>query len=218
VVESIEKFMAGGVFDGAKLADHWFPEIEGDIFISHSHADESLALDLAGWLHENFKLRSFIDSCVWGGMNEMLKCIDDQCCKKGDELYSYERRNVSTSHVHMMLAMALSRMIEKTDCVIFINTDNSINIKDTIATKTYSPWIAYELAIVSLIKRCSASRVIKEANFSRGAMVQHTVDLTSLTEIGSDILNRWETSWGRSDKKGSALELLYKLVSEASQD
>ena len=36
-----------GMIDGKKIQDDWFPEVKANIFISHSHADESKAINLA---------------------------------------------------------------------------------------------------------------------------------------------------------------------------
>lgn len=63
----LKKFLlSDGSIDGSRMQENWFPQIEADIFISHSHQDEGLAIALAGWLYEKFRLVSFIDSCVWG--------------------------------------------------------------------------------------------------------------------------------------------------------
>jgi hypothetical protein len=56
----------GGVLDGAKLLEEWFPAVEADIFISHSHQDLELAQIFAGWLKNAFDLTAFIDSSAWG--------------------------------------------------------------------------------------------------------------------------------------------------------
>lgn len=63
----LKKFidMSGNLL-GEKIMKDWFPNIRADIFISHSHQDEDLAISFAGWLKQNFKLESFIDSTVWG--------------------------------------------------------------------------------------------------------------------------------------------------------
>ena len=57
-----------GSLDGSKMQTNWFPQIKVDIFLSHSHKDEKLAIALAGWLKKTFGLTTFIDSCVWGVM------------------------------------------------------------------------------------------------------------------------------------------------------
>ena len=127
--------------DGSKMQANWFPQIKADIFISHSHKDEKLALALGGWLKETFGLTAFIDSCVWGYSNYLLKLIDDVYCRNiNRNSYDYDKRNYSTSHVHMMLSVALTQMIDNTECLFFLNTPNSIT-PDTIINQTESPWI-----------------------------------------------------------------------------
>ena len=66
ISDCLQNYIINGIADGTRLGKEWFPEIEADIFISHSHADEKLAKGLAGWLHSTFGLNCFIDSCVWG--------------------------------------------------------------------------------------------------------------------------------------------------------
>src|SRR5690554_4012979 len=61
-----EMYEKDGVLDGSKIIDDWFPSINANVFISHSHADSELAISLAGWLKEKLHLSAFIDSCVWG--------------------------------------------------------------------------------------------------------------------------------------------------------
>ena len=156
-----------GHIDASALQDEWFPAIKADVFISHSHKDLPIAKALAGWLKNTFGLSSFIDSFVWGYCDELLKEIDNKYCKnridskrfsKGDkETYNYTLRNFTTSHVHTLLSSALSQMIDKTECVIFINTPQSVSISSEIESIkgnsiTTSPWIYHELAMTSIIK------------------------------------------------------------------
>jgi hypothetical protein len=130
-----------GSLDGTKMQSNWFPQIQADVFISHSHKDENKAIGLAGWLKQEFGLNAFIDSCVWGYSAELLKIIDDKFCLNDDnKSYDYEKGNVSTSHVHMMLSTALTMMIDKTECIFFLDTPSSINTNDIIY-KTGSAWI-----------------------------------------------------------------------------
>jgi hypothetical protein len=60
----IESFNRNGRLNAELITANWFPEIEADIFISHSYKDFDDVLSVAGWLYDNFKLISFIDSCV----------------------------------------------------------------------------------------------------------------------------------------------------------
>ena len=58
--------------DGVAIQNDWFPEINADIFISHSHSDRDLANGIAGWINQKFGLRCFIDSNVWGHADSAL--------------------------------------------------------------------------------------------------------------------------------------------------
>lgn len=76
IIEKLSSFVGeNGSLDGSKMQENWFPQVEADVFISHSHKDEKLAIALAGWLKDTFGLTAFIDSCVWGYSNDLLKQI-----------------------------------------------------------------------------------------------------------------------------------------------
>ena len=78
---SVEKHIKeNDKIDGTKMQENWFPKVDADIFISHSHKDENLAKGLAGWLYKEFGLEAFIDSCVWGYANDLLLEIDKKYC------------------------------------------------------------------------------------------------------------------------------------------
>ena len=126
IKETMNNFTINGKNDGNKIQANWFPEINADVFISHSHADEELAKALGGYINEKTNLKSFIDSEVWGYSNELLRHIDNNYCKfPNKNLYDYELRNHSTSHVHMMLSVALMQMISKCRYFILLDTPNS---------------------------------------------------------------------------------------------
>lgn len=157
----LKEFTNDCKLDGKKLMKNWFPEIEADIFLSHSHRDEDLAIALYAFLKENYNLKVFIDSCFWGYSNDLLKAIDDEYCKNKDSnTYSYERRNSSTSHIHMMLSTALQKMIDKTECLIFLNTENSItSVPEEIRNTTLSPWIYMELETSRTIRLTTRRKI-----------------------------------------------------------
>ena len=68
-----------GTIDGTKLQENWFPQFECDIFLSHSHKDETTAIALAGILN-SIGLSCFIDSTIWGYSDDLLKIIDNKHC------------------------------------------------------------------------------------------------------------------------------------------
>ena len=155
VKSTIDAFVQGnGILNGSELQQNWFPTISADVFISHSHNDEELALALAGWLESTFELRPFVDASVWGYADELLKEIDQEYCRHpdSDTTYSYEKRNGSTSHVHMMLSTALGMMIDNTECLIFLNTNQSITSSEAVA-KTQSPWLFAEIAMARVVRK-----------------------------------------------------------------
>ena len=141
--------------DGTKLQNEWFPiERKFDVFLSHSHNDESLAISLAGYLKNKLDLDTFIDSSLWRYSNDLLKEIDNKYCMHSNGTsYDYNKRNYSTSHVHTMLSTALSRMIDNCETIFFLNTENSIIISEEINKgRTSSPWIYNELSLSDIIR------------------------------------------------------------------
>lgn len=149
-----EYYMNEDTLNGREMKDKWFPKIKADVFLSHSHKDEKTIIALAGFLYDIFHIKSFIDSTVWGYANDLLKIIDRAHCKlEGTDSYDYDKRNYSTSHVHLMLNTALLEMLDETECVIFVETPNSIqSVKETVNKGTYSPWIYSELNLMSYLR------------------------------------------------------------------
>lgn len=151
------------LIDFTKLQDDWFPTTDSDVFISHSHKDMDIVNGLAGWITEKFKVNVFVDSYIWNYCDDLLKEIDKEYCKHSNGTsYDYDKRNVSTAHVHMMLANALNKMIDRTECVIFLESENSLNIKNDIEVGTSSAWIYSELITTSIISRRIPKRLTKD--------------------------------------------------------
>ncbi|WCP83308.1 hypothetical protein PQE20_17975 [Vibrio harveyi] len=217
--------LSDGSLDGNKLKEVWFPNIqEVDVFISHSHSDIEKAEALANWLYEKFKLRSFIDSHVWGYANNLLREIDDKYAyQKSLNTYNYQIRNITTSHVHMMLSAALTEMIDKTECLFFINTENAIEniqIDGQDEDRTSSPWIMSELATSNTIrKHLNRPEIIMESivgNESFKAMndsasvpkIYHKAPTEHLTKINVNTLSAfYERNRGESGE--DVLTLMY---------
>jgi hypothetical protein len=220
VKRTLDAFVSSeGKIDGSKLQEHWFPQIEADVFISHSHRDEALAITIAGWLKQTFGLEAFIDSCVWGYADTLLKQIDDKyCLNPGGETYSYEKRNGSTSHIHMMLATALGMMIDNTECLFFLNTPNAIT-SDEAVSKTQSPWLYSEIAITHIVQRKTPAQhreliKISESIMRKSALasitIEYALNTTSLTDISGATLSEWQR--GRSTEEANALDTLYRIA------
>lgn len=229
IYKSLDNYIGvNGVIDGCKLEADWFPKVQADVFLSHSHKDEELAIKLAGWLYDKFKLTTFIDSCIWGYSDNLIRRIDDKYCKNcRNQTYYYKKRNISTSHVHMMLMNALMKMIDKSECVFFINTDNSVIRAEEEITKnlekTYSPWIYSEINATNLIRKKPLVprkrnkgyllNVINESK-NNDFLVNYSVDLSKMYEINDSILNLWEKLRTKNkDVMGTnAFDKLYELT------
>jgi hypothetical protein len=219
VKETLKGFaLNNGTLDGTKMQSNWFPKVQSDIFISHSHKDQKRAIALAGWLFETFGIKAFIDSCIWGYADDLLKLIDDKhCYKKETNTYDYNLRNYSTSHVHMMLSTALTMMIDNSECLFFLNTPNSISTSD-IVSKTESPWIYAEIAMTQMLRQnIPRRRLVQETKyFSKGGVineqlkVQYDLDLTHLTDINVDTLISWQKNHTKTNAH-DALDRLYEL-------
>ncbi len=207
------------VMDGSAIQSNWFPQIDAHIFISHSHDDKDMAIALSGWLWRNFHIKSFVDSMIWGYANELLKQIDDSYCLNEDKTaYDYNIRNYSTGHVHMMLSTAWVTMIDKTECIFFLDTKHSVSVQPVEnIKKTKSAWIYFEIATMQLVQKKQPIRQLLESQktFSEKELIKkslevtYTLDLDHLSELKSSILNKW------AERKYSlpedALDALYAL-------
>lgn len=220
--------------DGYLRADviqaNCFPLIDADVFISHSHNDLELAIAFSQWLQKSFGISSFVDSCVWECAYELLKLINNEYnLDKRSQLYKYKGCMYAASHVYMILSRALASMIDRTECLFFLSTSNSLSnqyeeevINGEVA-KTASPWIYSEIEMTRLIgkkdigeqreqRRRAQNRVFSAAPLR----VNYPIETEHLTEIGWRQLSCWEEDWrkgGNSKQKrpaSEALDLLYE--------
>lgn len=205
-------------FHADQIMDDWFPSINASVFISHSSCDKDNAVRFANWLFNNFGITSFIDSDFWECISDLQNKIDKAFCKLDGKQssYSYEKRNYSTAHVHMILAHALTRMINQAECFFFIKSDNSISIENTF-NRTFSPWIYHELETVDTIEIhkpirktliTEDSQVRKSMECFSNKMVSYPVKGKRLISIDSDLLMNWENKGNDEDN----LDELYRLV------
>lgn len=143
---------------GTKLQEEWFPSEFYDsqfrVFISHSHKDVDTVKNLAGFLKEHYGIRSFIDSLYWGYVNDLQKSLDDYYAsynRDGKWYYDYDKRNFLTANVHIMLSMALMKMMDACECLIFVDSDNSLTYVKG-AKETPSPWIYEEMGFANRLR------------------------------------------------------------------
>jgi hypothetical protein len=150
------------IFDVNKINNELFSDIKPDIFLSHAHADEEDVIKLAAKIEYHTKLKVFVDSCVWANAYKLLQKIDDKYCYQSKEnTYEYKKRNHTTSNVFMILNAALHRVINSSEVLLFLGTDNSVNIEDLFTKDRFisSPWIFSELQFANLVKRRLPSRL-----------------------------------------------------------
>lgn len=196
---SLDKYLSpDGSLDASEIEAEWFPGVDAQIFLSHSHEDEAAVIRFAGFLYKNYGIKSFIDSTVWGYANDLLKKIDERYCvqsKKpnGGNTYDYDKRNQSTAHVHMILQGALAKMIDCCECLIFVNTPNSLNPRNIgDDSTTSSPWIYSELLMANTFpaRRPETYEILKaERAYSMehyGLQVKYKVGLTDFVNIDLD--------------------------------
>lgn len=227
IERSLQDFIdESGVIDGTKLQNTWFPvKTNFDVFLSHSHSDEKTAIALAGFLQKELGLNTFIDSCLWGYSNELLKRIDIQyCMQRNGEIFDYDKRNYSTSHVHMMLSIALTSMIDTCETIFLLNTPQSISLEEDIKkAQTSSPWIYNELSVANIIRVRRIEDYRRQytflehkdgvfANESAGLTIKYNVDdaLQDFLPLTVDELKTCARSWKNNRRFfQNALDYIY---------
>lgn len=163
----IDEFVSvDGVIDAEYLMKEWFPEIKADIFLSHSSRDESDVHLIVGYFKEELDLEVFVDSLVWGYSGKLLKDLNNEYAKNYSGNYDYDPAMWLSSNVNLMLNTALNKMIDKTECLLFFNTPNSVSSsegdKDN-GSMSNSPWIYSELSMVDTMRKKIPERHIKKA-------------------------------------------------------
>lgn len=143
------------ILDADKIQRDVFPLIDTDVFVSHSHGDQDTAIKIAMSL-EKIGLTAFVDSCVWGHADELLRKVDDKfCIPEGWSNYSYPLRNRTTANIHMILNSALHKMIDRSELFVFLDSKNSVRIEEYVNNTEYlsSPWIYSELMFAGHVRR-----------------------------------------------------------------
>ncbi len=202
-----------GVISGGKLKEYVFPTGEDgdyDVFISYSHDDGKEAQKLAFYLQEYCSLKVFLDCYIWDSADALLKKIDDDYCQTADRKhYLYKSRNYSTSHVHSLLSMAILDIINKTECCIFIDSNNSVNLHRLTNPKqaeTLSPWIFEEISFMRYLPQRSTRKTryfsdggaLELLNESRRLKIANPLDFSKFEIISRDDL--WRLYKDKNDK------------------
>ena len=221
ISSSLEKYIkANGHLDGDKLSGDWFPVIDTDVFISHSHKDETNALLLAGFLKEQFGLNAFIDSTVWGNIKDLQEKVDEPLYNYSTHTYDYDKRNQTTAYVHLLLSTALTKMLDNSEALFFLSTPQSVHsIEDPV---TSSVWIYHEILTSRMLRqkyptrthlsqRCFASGGIVEARVADGYTMDFKIDISDFKTINQESINLWETKRLHTSSRVHSLDILYHL-------
>ena len=223
----LKNYINGNQINGSKIQNEWFPQVEADVFISHSHNDIELACALAGWLYEKFRLKCFIDYNVWGYSDELLENMNDKLSDKTDNgnggwLYDHKSCIEVSKHVDTMLSIALQKMIDKVEAVILLNTENSVQVYNDISmAETYSPWIYSEIICTEIVRK---KPLLVYRDYPAGEdwglyesmqprlmfKLSYEVSLKHLIALKVDDLSKWEKEYN-SEHYQYALDALYKF-------
>ena len=204
----IKNIVTNQSIDAEKVKGDWFPVIESDIFISHSHRDLKIVGKLTEILSDHLKLKVFVDSYVWKYSDDLVKQIERQCHEFGREVH-----DKIVAHVNIMLSSAITKMLNETECVIFLNTNNSlIPGEGSFSQQTDSPWIYHELFITGLLPikfpvRKMDQKVVNEADQFQ---ILHTVPLEHMTNLNEEEFKTWITL-AKCCHSEKALDVLYNL-------
>ena len=176
-----------GIVNGDTLRNTYFPSstvlnTSYDVFISHSHTNEEEAYVLAAWFQCYCGLTCFVDSMAWGSADQLLKEIDNiYCYKKHSKTYDYKKRNFTTSHVHVILSMALLETIKNSRYCIFIESQESISLKTGLKKKTLSPWLYEEIQYMKLFQPQRGTKLFCES-LEKGGVFKCAYDATDVNQ------------------------------------
>lgn len=134
--------------------------------------------------------------------------------------YDYEKTLQVAKHADMILASALTEMIDNCECVFFLNTDSSV-IRGTEAiskNETYSPWIYHEVFTTTIIQKKQRSKFNESYQFRDNAIKQipdisYGLDLSGMTVLREEDIFEWEIKIN-SNKDKHPLDVLYNLNPE----
>lgn len=227
VEKALNEYINNNIVDGSKIQKDWFPEVNTDIFLSHSNIDKKLVNAVAGWINYTFELSCFIDSNVWCYAGNIADKLNDSFSNKrtdddGGFVYNHKKCLKVSEHVNTMLNIALQKMIDKCESVFLINTENSIHINSDSKSidATYSPWIYSELVCSEIVRKKplhfyrynlklyhSLIESVKFAASNKTLTITYNAPTQHLIKIDSYVLEKWKNQF--DSKYPFPLDLLY---------
>jgi hypothetical protein len=239
-LEGLERYILkkDNILNATEIQKHLFPTVESDIFLSHAHADEDKVISLAVCL-ESMGFQVFVDSCVWENAFELLRTIDNNHCQSNGGRYDYQKRNFSTANVYMILNAALHHMIQKAELFIFLGTEQSLTVEDSIENQQFlkSPWVFSELNFVNQVIRYDNRQHLRPREVTKSIAIEDAktialdeslkfqfnkpiLDFSLSNHYFVDWLNKGENllpvkkEFSSLDSHIKALENLYSLMKE----
>lgn len=234
-IDDLAGFIVGtynrsSVLDAEALASTIFPEAHYDVFLSHSHADQRNAVDLALAL-EKHGLKVFVDSTVWGFYGQLVRKIISQT-RPLDEETTEEHVSRVHADVHMMLAGALHRTIAQAEMFVFVRSEKSVPLSFGDKARTLSPWLFSELQFSFQVQHATPKRIrdrlqgdtldnVKGFNNMSLESMQHLMAFRAFNEhlppVPGDRLHGWITSLPTKVQGEAALDSLYSQFNLASE-
>lgn len=226
-----EKILSGKwVIAGDKTESEWFPQLKKHVFISHSHKDEDAALLVAGLLKDRLGIDAFVDSAAWGCYRGLAKCLYEVAKRGYPNITSQQDtqlRMSATEHAHCMLSKSLIQMMDRCECLMFLDTPASVGLHNIniAGSSTFSPWIYTEIEASRVLRRYMYPRsMLKAANenqrsFARGetvrVQVSYPLNLEHLDKLSPQRFFQWVAN-AEGKKKHLADDQYrpYKLLDE----
>lgn len=231
---------ANGDISSEALIAFLFPEETPHIFISHSSKDMKLAIRLANKLYNESGIISFIDSQVWNHIDLAIDTMHKDYCRIPDtRSYNYTKSNILLSNLYSLLSMSLMDVMDRSDSVIFIESQNSTIdkiIKDdkwntgedlSSSEATYSPWIYSEINYANKLRinhhKDRQSVMLESVEKSAGLELhandampkfRHPIDISGFDEITLTSLCHATQDFKKSYTPIQNLDLLYKFISD----
>lgn len=197
------------------------PKKSYDIFLSHSRKDIDLALCVKKYLETQFGLTVFIDSVYWGNIDYLQEVLNEYHHDREKNLFLHEKTMQVAAHANIILASALTEMINCCESIFFLNTNNSvIKGKDVVDDKdaTYSPWIYHEIYTTTIIKPKPPKRYKAAFEYRDSASVlnesfpqiEYNLNLDKMELLNINMLKIWQNECLKNKTVGP-LDVLYKM-------
>jgi hypothetical protein len=149
----------GEIDSTAKQADE-FSQLRFHVMISHAPKDTDIARSLAGWLYDTFGLTAVIDSEIWGYSSALMELLSESHLPKetiadGRTLYDFEDCVCVSSYVNSMLFAAVQKIIDETEVVLFLNSDNLApsDEPDSFLANAGAPWLYTQMVSANYVRR-----------------------------------------------------------------